>query len=87
MNEFQILKKLVIDGVELTYGKMTLCDLSHYQNFRGTRKWQLYCDDKRITYIDRNGKAKNGWYYVYQDVNEAILKFLELKQKISSRIR
>jgi competence protein ComGF len=87
MTDFQVLKSLVVDGVELTYGKMTLCDLSHYQQFRGRRKWQLFCDDKRIRYTDLKGKTKYGWYFVYQELDEALSKFLELKQKISNRVR
>lgn len=76
MSEFQLLKKLVLDGMELTYGKLTLCDLSHYSKYRGDRKWQIYCNDKR-----------NPCYLVFKDVAEAIYKFLELKIKISAKVR
>jgi hypothetical protein len=76
MNEFQILKKLVAEGVELTFGKMSLCDLSHYQNFRGNRKWQVYCADRREEF-----------YFVYKDLTEAIVKFLELKKRIGTKVR
>ena len=85
MQEFYVLKQLVTDGVELTYGKMTLCDLSHYQMFRGNRKWQVYCTDRRIR--EGTDNKGDGFYQVYDDVNKAILKFLELKVKISNRIR
>ena len=82
MNEFNVLKQLVSDGVELTYGKMTLCDLSKYQIFRSDRKWQLYCTDKKI----KEGSGE-GFYEVYRDLDKALMKFLELKMKISNRIR
>ena len=85
MSEFNILKQLVSDGVELTYGKMTLCDLSHYQTFRGDKKWQIYCSDKRIKEGEDN--KNEGFYKVYDDLSKAIMKFLELKMKISNRVR
>lgn len=76
MQDFITLKKLVNDGVELTYGKMTLCDLSKYQLFRNKAKWQLYCSDNRESH-----------YHVYESLDEALIKFLELKKKISNKIR
>lgn len=83
MNEFNVLKQLVSDGVELTYGKLTLCDLSHYQIFRGDKKWQIFCSDKKIKEDGKN----EGFYQVYNDLNKALMKFLELKMKISNRVR
>jgi hypothetical protein len=76
MRDFQLLKSMVLDGIELTYGKMTLCNLEHYGRFKGLKKWQIFCDDR-----------KNPYYYVYKDLDDALMKFFELKMKIGTRVR
>lgn len=89
MSEFQLLKKLILDGIELTYGKLTLCDLQNYGRFRGPKRWQIYCDDKRI--FEEKERTKNkeekGCYLIYLSLDEALSKFLQLKCKINSKIR
>ena len=81
MNEFSVLKKLVADGVELQFGKLTLCDLSHYMRFRGHRRWQIYYES-----YDRRGEFK-GFYFVYKELDQALTKFLELKAKANNKVR
>jgi hypothetical protein len=90
MEEFYVMKKLLLDGVEFQYGKLTLCDLTKYSSFRGTRRFQVHCEDQRITEVDqKTGKTRQGFYYVYQvaELDKAVSKFLELKNRIDSRIR
>jgi len=83
--EFQVIRDLLLDGVELTYGKLTLCDLTKYSAFRGTRRYQVFCDDNKI----RDEKGRTGYYKVFQtqDIDKAVSKFLEIKQQLNSRIR
>lgn len=63
--------------VELTYGRMTLCDLRHY-NTRvfHNKPYQLYCDDQNIKHFE-----------CYESKERAVSKFLELKGKIKSKVR
>jgi competence protein ComGF len=86
MSEVQLLKKLILDGIELTYGKLSLCDLTHYSRFRGTRRWQIFCNDKRATDFESRQKEQ-GFYKVYHDLDDALQKFFEIKLKISNRVR
>lgn len=60
-------------GVNLQYGKLSLCDLRNFQysNVRNDRKYQVHCDD-----------PKNQWSMIYDEVSPAISKFMELKMKV-----
>lgn len=86
MYDYNTLKQLLLDGVELQYGRLMLCDVSHYQSFRGNKKWQVFCDDSKVQHVS-NGKTKPGHYAMYSDVEIALNKFLELKSRIGSRVR
>lgn len=74
--EFKILFSLVLDGIELTYGKLSLCNLEHYCKFRCSRKWQVHSEDRRYLYSE-----------IYNELTPALNKFLEIKKKIGSKIR
>lgn len=76
MNTMDVIRSMLSEGVEFTYGKLTLCDLTKYQNYRGKRRWQIFCDDKNLKF-----------FQLYVDIDQAIEKFLELKTKIRARIR
>lgn len=84
---FEQLKQMILNGIDLQYGKLTLCDLSHYRcgHYRpGRYKYQIYCDDQRV----RDGKT-NGCYRLYYEnrLDDAIKKFLEIKEKIKAEVR
>lgn len=85
MNDFYTIKDLLIDGVEFQYGKLSLCDLTKYSAFRHDRRYQLFCDDQKI----HDEKGRPGYYKVYteQELDKAVMKFLEIKRIISARIR
>jgi hypothetical protein len=76
MNRFQVIRALLLDDVEVQFGKLSLCDLHHYCGFRGTRRWQVFCDDAKIPH-----------YKIYQSLDDAVIAFLELKKKLGSRVR
>lgn len=63
----------VEEGVNLQYGKLSLCDLRNfnYSQLKTDRKYQVHCDD--YTY---------SWSMIYDNLNSAVHKFLELKDKV-----
>lgn len=78
MSAFGIIKQLLLDGVEFQYGKLSLCDLNKYSTLKLHRRYQVYCDDR-----------KEKFFFVYKDkdIDQAIIKFFELKAKVDARIR
>jgi hypothetical protein len=78
---FEMYKTIFREGVDLQFGKLTLVDLSHYRcgQYRpGKYKYQIYCDDNRTRFFK--------CYYETQ-VDDAIKKFLEIKNKIKAQVR
>jgi hypothetical protein len=61
------------EGVSLEYGKLSLCDLRNFRHssLKDNRRYQVHCEDH--TYP---------WSMIYEEVEPAIIKFLELKTKI-----
>lgn len=68
--ELSLYRICLLQGVELSYGKMTLCNLENHRHsfIKHDRKWQIHCEDKRCPY-----------YFIYDDVEDAVKKFKELK--------
>jgi len=60
-------------GVNLDYGKLSVCDLIHFRHsqLRDGRRYQVHCED-----------SKAPWSKIYDDLSPAIEKFLELKRRI-----
>lgn len=60
-------------GLSIEYGKLSLCDLRNfkYSNVRYNRCYQVHCDDKNYA-----------WSMIYDDLESAITKFMELKTKV-----
>lgn len=78
---FSYLKQVFKSGVDLQFGKLTLCDLSHFRcgQFRpGRYRYQIYCDDNNIRFFR--------CYYETQ-LDDAIKKFLELKYKLKPDVK
>ena len=61
------------EGVNLDYGKLSLCDLSNfrYSHLKDDRRYQVHCED--TGYV---------WSAIYDDLNAAVNKFVEIKNKI-----
>jgi hypothetical protein len=61
------------EGVNLEYGKLSLCDLRNFRHsqIRQDRRYQLHCEDP--TY---------GCSMIYTDILPAVSKFIELKKKV-----
>lgn len=79
--DFKLLRKTFLKGIDLTYGKLSLCDLKHYTHvklFKGGRRYQIYCDDPRVS-----------WFKVYYEteLNDAVKKFIEIMKKIKPEVR
>lgn len=60
-------------GLSIEYGKLSLCDLRNfrYSNVRNDRCYQVHCEDKTYS-----------WSMLYNDLESAITKFMELKTKV-----
>ena len=62
------------ENVELTYGKLSLVDLRHYNfNYWRAKCYQIYCDDSNVKCFE-----------LYDKPEKAVAKFLELKEKIKN---
>lgn len=61
------------EGVNIEYGKLSLCDLRNFRHssLYNNRRYQVHCED-----------SKYPWSVVYDDIDSAIEKFLELKNKV-----
>lgn len=61
------------EGMSLDYGKLSLCDLRNfrYSNIFQDRRYQVHCEDSRCP-----------WSGIYNRLEPAIEKFLELKKKV-----
>lgn len=66
----EAIKEIILNKGTVNYGKLTICDIRLWSNYKGNRYYQVYCETK-----DRF--ADN-----YVDLDEAIDKFLELKKLI-----
>lgn len=76
--ELQVYKYCLEQGIELQYGKMTLCDLRNYRysQVNLNRRWQLHCEDRNHQFSG-----------IYDELEPAIRKFIDLKKKIKKVIR
>jgi hypothetical protein len=61
------------EGVNLEYGKLSLCDLRNFRHshVRYDRRYQLHCEDPIY-----------GCSMLYDDLGPAVNKFVELKSKV-----
>lgn len=70
MTEHQRIKNCILDDMSVNYGRLSISDLHLSSGYRGTRRYQVYCESK-------NRFAENYW-----DLDKAVEKFLELKAGI-----
>jgi hypothetical protein len=61
------------EGVNLEYGKLSLCDLRNFRHsqIRNDRRYQVHCDDATWAHS-----------MIYDNVASAVSKFIELKSKV-----
>lgn len=74
MNEFDLYKQCIVEGVDLQYGKLSLCDLQNYKwnELRDLKKrYQVHSDDPKCL-----------WSAVYDNVDAAVTKFCEIKKRV-----
>jgi len=87
MNEFSLYKLCALQDITLQYGKLTLCNVTMYNIKERKYKWQVHCDDRRVSTSkdpDTPGFSK---LYTADQLDDAIKKFIELKNKVSPRIK
>lgn len=68
MTEKEIIKYCVENRMSLDYGRLSICDLVNTSGYKGRHRYQVY-------YEIGNKFAEN-----YISLDEAVDKFLELKQ-------
>jgi hypothetical protein len=61
------------NGVNLEYGKLSLCDLRNfnYSQIKNDRRYQVHCEDYNY-----------GCSMIYDNISSAVAKFIELKSKV-----
>lgn len=69
----ELYKWCILDGSSVQYGKLSLCDLRNfkYSNVFNNRQYQIHCDDN-----------KYNWSKIYDSLESAIEKFIEIQNKI-----
>lgn len=67
----EVIKYMINEGIDLQYGKLSLCDLKNYRygNIRQDRRYQVHSDDRKYP-----------WSKIYDELQPAAIKFLELKK-------
>ena len=71
--EHQLFKLCISEGVDLSYGKLSLCDLRNYwyAHVRRDRRYQVHSEDNKLK-----------WSGIYDDLDAAINKFIHIKHRI-----
>ena len=69
----QLVAWCLLEGLSIEYGRLSLCDLRDYRHsiIFDDRRYQVHSDDK-----------KHPWSGLYDEMEPAIEKFLELKQQV-----
>lgn len=81
--EVLLVKELISQGYEITYGKLTLCDLSKcYRGYQKDRaRYQVYCNDFRIMKKDSDDNYQE-FNQIYFSLGQAADKFVALKHRL-----
>jgi hypothetical protein len=71
-----IIGYMIQEGIDLQYGKVSLCDLTNYKysEVRHNRRFQVHSEH-----------PKHPWSMIYDELGPACMKFLELKKKVGKR--
>lgn len=71
LKQHQIYVQVILEGCSVDFGLLSICDLSKCAGvFR--EGYQVYCDAHRVKQD-----------LIYDDIDEAVKEFLELKQRLS----
>ena len=73
MSKTDIYKKVIIDGSAVECNRLSLCCINDYLKFASNKdiKYQVDCDDYRFKFSK-----------LYNDVNDAVEKYIEIKGKL-----
>lgn len=73
--EIALYRLCINEGVNLEYGKLSLCDLRNFRHshIRNDRRYQVHCED-----------YQNEFSAIYDELRPAVIKFIELKQRVRS---
>ena len=68
-----IYKWLLDEGCSVEYGRLSLCDLTNFRHSHvyDNRRYQVHSDD-----------TKCPWSAIYEEIEPAINKFMELRRKV-----
>lgn len=72
--QHSVIKACINLGIDLQYGKVSLCDLRNYRysNVKDQRRYQVHSDD-----------YKNIFSKIYDDLDDAVYRFIDLKSKVT----
>lgn len=72
----EIYEWCINEGLNLSYGKLSLCDLRNFRHsmIYDNRKYQVHCDDPKYL-----------WSKIYDELEPAINKFMEIKMRIKKK--
>lgn len=76
MDEFDCIRLLINNKMEVQYGKLSICDLHNYRNQKSKRRYQVYCSDSACNF------AQN-----YENLDKAITEFMRIRELINARVR
>lgn len=68
-----IYKWLLDEGCSIEYGRLSLCDLTNFRhsNVYDNRRYQVHSED-----------SKYPWSKIYDEIEPAVNKFIELRTKV-----
>lgn len=72
--DFKAVKLCLLNDMSVNYGKLSISNLANSSGYKGKRKYQVYLETK-------NRFAEN-----YLELDDAINKFLELKETIKPNV-
>lgn len=81
--EVVFVKELIARGYDISYGKLTICDLSRsYKGYQEERpRYQVFCNDFNIMKKNKDGDYEE-FNQIYFSLGKAADKFVALKHKL-----
>ena len=71
VKQHQIYAQVLLEGCSIEFGQLSICNLAHCIGAH-TVGYQIHCDTHRVKQD-----------LIYEDVDEAVKEFLELKRRLS----
>lgn len=72
LKQHQMYVQVILEGCSIDFGPLSICDLSKCSGVY-MKGYQIYCDAHRVKQD-----------LVYDDIDEAVKEFLELKVRLSN---